>query len=470
MPRYGTYAHRFVFQESRKIHMTKHVAALILAAGEGTRMCSAQPKVLHSLAGRSLVGHVLAVAGSVSPERTVVVIGPGMDAVAKAVSPHPTATQSERLGTAHAVMQAREAFEGFEGTILVLYGDTPLVTPETLARLVEARHGADDPAVVVLGFEARDPTGYGRLLQTDDECLEAIVEHKDATEAQRAVCLCNSGVMALDGSVAFDFLEKIGSDNAKGEFYLTDIVDIARAHGRVCRAIVGDESEFLGINSRSELARAEAIVQDCLRTRAMAQGATLVAPETVFFSWDTVLGRDVVVSPFVTFGPGVTIGDNVHIKGFCHLEKCKVEAGAQIGPYARLRPDAHIGRDAHVGNFVEIKNAEVETGAKVNHLTYIGDARIGARSNIGAGTITCNYDGFKKHHTHIGQDAFIGSNTALVAPVVIGDGAIVGAGSTITTAVAPGALSLTRAPQKTIDGWAAKFRDRMRKAVERPRG
>ncbi|WP_041793667.1 bifunctional UDP-N-acetylglucosamine diphosphorylase/glucosamine-1-phosphate N-acetyltransferase GlmU [Pararhodospirillum photometricum] len=437
-------------------------AAVVLAAGQGTRMRSSLPKVLHPLAGRPLVGHVLDALAPLAPARTVVVIGPGMEAVAQAVAPHPTVEQTERLGTAHAVLQARDALAGFTGTVLVLYGDTPLVPSATLERLVAAQTGPEAPAVVVLGFRPEDPTGYGRLL-VGPEGLEGIVEEKDATSEQRALRLCNSGVMALEGRVAFELLAQVGNANAKGEYYLTDVVALARAAGRRCHVVESAAEDLLGVNSREDLATAERVVQERLRRAAMSAGVTLSAPETVFFSWDTRLGEDVTVGPFVTFGPGVTVASGVEIKGFCHLEACTVATGALIGPYARLRPGARIAENAHIGNFVEIKNATVETGAKVNHLTYIGDARIGSRANIGAGTITCNYDGFFKHHTDIGADAFIGSNSALVAPVSVGDGAMVGAGSTITSDVPAGALALTRAPQETRDGWARRFVERMRR-------
>jgi bifunctional UDP-N-acetylglucosamine pyrophosphorylase/glucosamine-1-phosphate N-acetyltransferase len=443
---------------------TKTTAAVVLAAGMGTRMKSALPKVLHPVAGRPMVGHAIASLDGLGDrlERVVVVVGPGMDALVKAVAPHPTAEQTDRLGTAHAVLQARAAMDGAAAsTVLILYGDTPLITGATIEAMVAAREAAANPAVVVLGFRAADPSGYGRLIQGADGALEAIVEHKDATEAQRAIDLCNSGVMAVDGALLFPLLERVGNDNAKGEYYLTDIVALARAEGRTCAIVEGAEEEMLGVNSRVELAGAEAIAQDRLRRRAMEGGATLIAPETVFFCHDTVIGRDVVIGPFVTFGPGVTIGDGVEIKGFCHFEGATVGEGVTLGPYARLRPGAKVEEGAHIGNFVEVKKATIEPGAKVNHLTYIGDARVGAKANIGAGTITCNYDGFGKYHTDIGAGAFIGSNSSLVAPVTIGDGAIVGAGSTIAKDVPADALAVTRADHMARPGWAAKFRERM---------
>jgi bifunctional UDP-N-acetylglucosamine pyrophosphorylase/glucosamine-1-phosphate N-acetyltransferase len=441
--------------------MTKtKTAIVVLAAGLGTRMKSDLPKVLHPLAGRPMIGHLMATLETLAPERLVVVVGPGMEAVAEAVAPWPTVVQEPRLGTGHAVMAARDALAGFDGDVLVVYGDTPLISAGTLERLLAARRAPARPAVVVLGFRPRDPGAYGRLIVGPIGTLDAIVEAKDARPDQLAVTLCNSGVMAIDGARLFGLLERIGDDNAKGEYYLTDIVHIARADGLSCGVVEGGEAEFIGINSRADLARAEAIVQDRLRTRAMAAGATLIDPASVFFSHDTRLGRDVTVGPSVVFAPGVSVGDNVEIRPFCHLEGVSIEAGALIGPFARLRPGARIGPHAHVGNFVEIKNASVEAGAKVNHLTYIGDARVGAKANVGAGTITCNYDGFFKDHTDIGAGAFIGSNTALVAPVKVGDGAIIGAGSVVARDVPADAMALTRGPHTVKDDWARAFRQR----------
>lgn len=441
--------------------MTKgKTAAIILAAGLGTRMKSRLPKVMHPLAGQPMIRHLLDDLEPLGLERAVVVIGEEMDSVAAAVAPHPTVIQKERLGTAHAVLAARAAMEGFAGDVLILYGDTPLITTATLERMLAARRAAPRPGVVVLGFRPLDPGAYGRLVTRRDGRLEAIVEVKDATRAQLAIGLCNSGVMCVDGARLFGWLEQVGNDNAKKEYYLTDIVALAHADGIGCAVVEGDEAELLGVNSRAELAVAEAIAQAELRARAMAEGATLIAPETVHFSHDTRLGRDVTVEPFVVFGPGVTVGDNVEIRAFSHLEGAVVAEGARVGPYARLRPGADIGPDAHVGNFVEIKKSTVEAKAKVNHLTYIGDARVGAGANVGAGTITCNYDGFLKSITDIGKGAFIGSNTALVAPVKVGDGAIVGAGSVISKDVAPDSLAVTRAQQTELAGWAKRFRDR----------
>jgi bifunctional UDP-N-acetylglucosamine pyrophosphorylase/glucosamine-1-phosphate N-acetyltransferase len=440
-------------------------ACIILAAGKGTRMKSDRPKVLHEVAGRSMVDHVVAAASALAPELIVVVVGPGMDDVAAEVAPHATVVQQRQLGTADAVLAARPLLDGFAGDVVVAYGDTPLVTPATLSSMIEARGGqgggsGDDPAVVVLGMRPAEPGAYGRLILGEDGGLEAIVEYLDATEEQRAVTLCNAGLMAFDGGRLFSLLDGIGSDNAKGEFYLTDAIAVARAAGHACRVVEGPAEEVIGVNSRAELAVVERLMQGRLRAAAMAGGATLADPETVYFSHDTRLGRDVTVGQNVVFGPGVEVGDRVEIRPFCHFERVRVASGAQIGPYARLRPGADIGPDAHIGNFVEIKNARIDQGAKVNHLTYIGDATVGAKANIGAGTITCNYDGFFKSHTEIGAGAFIGSNSALVAPVTIGAGAIVGAGSVVTRDVPAEALTVERAKQAVYEGWATSFRTR----------
>jgi len=444
------------------------VAAIVLAAGLGTRMRSALPKVLHGIAGRPMIGYLLERLREAQVARIVVVVGPEMDAVAAAVAPAETAVQAERLGTAHAVAAAREALAGHRGPVLIAFGDTPLIKAETLAAMRAALDGPDAPAVVVLGFRPADTGEYGRLVVADGG-LQAIVEHRDATPAQRAIALCNAGLMAVSGRHLFDLVGAVGNDNAKREYYLTDIVALARARGLACAVVeAGDADEVMGINSRAELARAERIMQQRLRAAAMAAGATLADPETVYFSYDTVLGRDVTVGPQVVFGRGVRIGDDVDIRAFCHIEGATVEHGAIVGPFARLRPGAHIGRAAHIGNFVEIKEASIGTRPNVNHLSYVGDARVGAGANIGAGTITCNYDGFAKHRTDIGAGAFIGSNTALVAPVTIGDGAVVGAGSTIAKDVPPDALALTRAEQQEVRGWATKNRARKQAAKNTP--
>ncbi len=437
--------------------------AIVLAAGKGTRMKSALPKVLHRLAGLPMLAHVLRAAQAAGIGRSSVVIGPGMDEVgqaALAIDPKlQVFVQPEQLGTADAVKAAAPAYEGFAGHVLVLYGDTPLLRTETLkAVLGELDAGAD---VVVIGFEANDPTGYGRLLFDEKGRLAGIREEKDATAAERALAICNSGIMAFRTSDTLAALiGRIGNDNANGEFYLTDAVALARKSGLQARVVLSNPEEVLGVNSRAELATAEALMQRRLRSAIMAGGATLVAPDTVFFSYDTQVGQDVVIEPNVVIGPGVSIDDGVIIKAFCHIESARIGPGATVGPFARLRPGAALAKNAHVGNFVEIKNSEVAEGAKVNHLTYIGDASVGAKANIGAGTITCNYDGFAKHRTEIGAGAFIGSNSSLVAPVKIGDGAYVGSGSVITKDVPADALAVTRPPQETREGWAAKVRAR----------
>lgn len=440
------------------------VAAVVLAAGLGTRMKSDLPKVMHPVCGKPMLGHVLDLLDDLGINRRVVVSGPGMDAVAALaeVADAKVAVQVDRLGTAHAVLAAQDALKDFSGDVLVAFGDTPLVKAETVVAALDLRKGADAPAVVVLGFDEEEPGAYGRLILDDEGNLLRIVEAKDATPDELEVTLCNSGVMLIDGTIAWRLLGAIGNANAKGEYYLTDIVGLARAEGRTCAVVEGTSEEFLGVNSRADLALVEAIAQDRLRARALAQGVTMTDPHTVYFSTDTQLGRDVTIEPFVVFGPGVVVDDGVQIKAFCHFENARVARGATLGPYARLRPGADVGVGAHIGNFVEIKKAVVEDGAKVNHLTYIGDARVGAAANIGAGTITCNYDGFNKSHTDIGKGAFIGSNTSLVAPVKVGDGAIVGAGSVVTKNVPAETLAVTRAPQKMIEGWAARFREKMR--------
>lgn len=440
------------------------VAAVILGAGKGTRMKSDLPKVLHPVVGRPMICHLIAAMEPLQPARVVVVTAPGYDDVRDAVAPAEIAIQEPALGTGHAVGSARDQLAGFDGHILVLFGDTPLVTTETMQAMVDALESENDPAVAVLGFRPDDPAAYGRLVTDDAGQLTEIVEFKEANEAQRAINLCNAGIMGLDGRVAFDLISRIGNGNSKGEYYLTDIVALARDAGRNCVVVEGDEDEVLGVNSRIELAQAEAIAQSRMREAALAGGVTMIAPDTVWFSHDTKLGRDVVIEPNVVFGPGVTVADNAHIKAFSHLEGASVAENADIGPYARLRPGADVQAGARIGNFVEVKKSVVEPGAKVNHLSYIGDARVGAKANVGAGTITCNYDGFDKFKTDIGAGAFIGSNTALVAPVKIGDGALVAAGSTIGRNVDADAMAITRAPQEQKSGWAARFRAAKEKA------
>jgi bifunctional UDP-N-acetylglucosamine pyrophosphorylase/glucosamine-1-phosphate N-acetyltransferase len=442
--------------------MPRKALAIVLAAGEGTRMKSETPKVMHQVAGRSMLAHVLASVAAAGVEDVAVVVGPGRDDVrAETLRLSPDArvfVQTERLGTAHAVLAAREAIARGVDDIVVLFADTPLVTADTILRLRAAL--AEGAGVVALGFLAADPFGYGRLLQDAEGRLVAIREEKDASESERAIRLCNAGLMAIDGAAALSLLEKIGNDNAKGEYYLTDLVELARAGRREARVVVADEIEVLGVNDRIQLAQAEAVAQTRLRRAAMAAGVTLVAPETVFLSADTVLGRDVLIEPHVVIGPGVSIGDRTVIHSFSSLEGARIGAEANIGPFARLRPGTALSEKAKVGNFVEIKNANVGVGAKVNHLTYIGDADIGAGANVGAGTITCNYDGFFKYRTEIGENAFIGSNSSLVAPVKIGPGAYVGSGSVVVKDVGADALAVARGLQTERPGWGAKFRAR----------
>ena len=437
-------------------------AAVLLAAGMGIRMRSARPKVLHGIAGKPVIAHAASAPLALDPARLVIVVGPGMEDVARAVPGAAVAVQHERLGTAHAVLAARPALEDFSGDIISLNGDVPLLRPQTLARLHETLAGG--AAVAVLAFRCAPPHAYGRLVTDGQGGLERIVEDKDATPEEKQIDLCNSGAIALAGEHAWALLEAVGNDNAQGEYYLPDVVALARARGLVCAYTECCEDEVHGVNSRSELARAEALVQVRLRESVMAGGATLVAPETVFFSHDTVLGEDVVVEPHVVFGPGVSVASGAVVKAFSHLEGAAVAEGATVGPFARLRPGTEIGAEAKIGNFVEVKKARIEAGAKVSHLSYIGDARVGAHANVGAGTITCNYDGYDKHFTDIGAGAFIGSNTSLVAPVTVGEGGYTGSGSVITKDVAADALAVERAGQKEITGWAAKFRARKKAA------
>ena len=444
---------------------SKPLALVVLAAGKGTRMKSDLHKVLHPIAGRPMLEHLLDSARKLTPEREVVVAGHGREQLEKALRDRATiAVQEPQLGTGHAVQQAEQALAGFDGDVLILYGDVPFVRTETMRAMIERLHAPDAPAVVVLGFEPEDPLQYGRVLAHDDGRIAMMVEYKDADEEQRACRLCNSGLMAVKSTDLFDLLGKVGNDNAQGEYYLVDIVNIATLEGRDCAVIVTDDpDEVGGINSRGELAEAEARWQKKRRVQAMADGVTLIAPETVFFAWDTQLGRDVTIEPNVVFGPGVSVADNVTIHAFSHLEGATLETGTSIGPYARLRPGAVLKEGARIGNFVEMKNAVLGEGAKANHLTYLGDASVGANANIGAGTITCNYDGYFKHKTVIGERAFIGSNSALIAPVKIGADAIVAAGSAVTRDVADGELRLVRGEQLVKPGWADRFHDAMKK-------
>ncbi len=437
---------------------------IVLAAGEGVRMRSARPKALHEIAGRPMLAHALDALTGAGADSIAVVVGPNRDDVAaearQCAEKAEIFVQNERKGTAHATLAARAAIARGYTDILVTYADIPLISASTLAAL---RAGlAEGAGLVVLGFEAADPTGYGRLIESEGR-LAAIREHKDADPEERAIRRCNAGPMAFAGADALAMLDAIGSDNAQNEFYLTDLVEVAHRRGLEAEARMAPEDEVLGVNDRAQLARAEAAMQRRLRERAMIEGATLIAPETVFLSMNTKIGRDVTIEPHVVIGKGVTIDDGAVIHAFSHLEGAHVASLASIGPYARLRPGADIAEKAKVGNFVEIKAASIEAGAKVNHLSYIGDARVGAGANIGAGTITCNYDGFGKYKTDIGAGAFIGSNSALVAPVTIGDGAYVGSGSVVTKDVEPDALAVARGRQADVPGWARAFRERKKK-------
>ncbi len=439
--------------------MTESLTAVILAAGKGTRMRSGRPKVLHPLAGRTLIGHVLATAGRLEPEKAVVVLANGMDDVASEVGRAGLSTaiaiQDPPLGTGHALMAAKEHLPE-SGDILVLYGDTPLLTAGTLMQLL-ARRRDEDAAVAVFGIRPPDPSGYGRL-RFDDGGLAALVEERHADDALKRNGICNAGIMAMDASRLGPLLDSLELKQPKGEYYLTDIVQHARERGWICTAIEGPWEEGHGVNSQSQLAEAEAVMQRRLREDAMDRGVIMPAPETVHFAADTELAPGVEVQPYVVFGPKVRAAKGAVIKSFSHLEGADVGEGAQVGPYARLRPGSEIGERARIGNFVETKNAVVEPGAKASHLTYLGDARIGAGSNVGAGTITCNYDGFSKYRTEIGEGVFVGSNTALVAPVTLADGSMIGAGSTITGDVAADDMAIARGRQRNIKDGAARFR------------
>jgi bifunctional UDP-N-acetylglucosamine pyrophosphorylase/glucosamine-1-phosphate N-acetyltransferase len=437
---------------------------IVLAAGQGTRMLSDRPKVLHEIGHAPMFAHALASGAVLEPERTVLVVGHGAEAVAEAAreidEAIAIAVQEEQKGTAHAVLAAAPALDGAGGDAVVLYGDTPFIRPETLEAMKDARAAHD---IVVLGFEAKDPARYGRLILDGDRLLR-IVEFKDASAEERAIALCNSGVVMADTATLLRLCAAVRNDNAAGEYYLTDIVALARAEGLSATAVLCDEAETMGVNSRADLAAAEAAFQARRRAEALADGVTLTAPDTVFFAHDTYIGRDATVEPHVIFGPGVTVETGARIRAFSHLEGCHVGAGAIVGPFARLRPGAELANDSHVGNFVEIKNAQIGEGTKVNHLSYIGDADVGDGTNIGAGTITCNYDGVSKHRTEIGARVFIGSDTMLVAPVKVGDGAMTATGSVITSDVPPGALAVARARQETKPGYATRLFEKLKAA------
>lgn len=433
--------------------MPRELAVVILAAGQGKRMLSDLPKVLHPVGGRPMLGWSLALARSAGAARTIVVVSPQGGAIGEYAGSEgaETVVQDTPLGTGHAVRAAENALGDFDGDVLVLFADTPLVRPDTVREVLAAR--MDGAGLVVLGFEAREPGSYGRLITDEEGALVAIVEAKDASAEQRAVRLCNAGALCADRHRLFGWLQEITPANASGEYYLTDCAGLARRDGIDARVVLGTEEEFAGANDRVQLAEVEATFQQWRRRDAMLAGVTLIAPETVFFSYDTALARDVRIEPHVVFGPGVEIEAGVVIKSFSHLEGAQVRAGAEIGPFARLRPGTEIGREAKVGNFVETKKARLADGVKVGHLTYLGDADIGARTNIGAGTITCNYDGARKHQTTIGEDCFIGSDTALVAPVTLGDRVYTGSGSVITKDVPDDTLAVARGRQRNIEGW-----------------
>ena len=446
-------------------------SVIILAAGKGTRMESDLPKVLHHLAGAPMLLHVMKSSATIEPERLVIITGHDADAVGAVARDYSETAQvvlqSEQLGTGHAVSQAKSALADCTGDVIVLYGDTPFVRPETLQALLAARKTAD---IVVLGFQAANAGRYGRLVM-QGSAVSRIVEYKDASEQERAITFCNSGVICAKADVLFSLLEAVGNDNASKEYYLTDIVQLANDRNLSVAAVHCDEAETMGINSRAELAQAEASFQSRTRMEMMALGVSLTAPETVYFAYDTVLGRDSQVEPNVVFGPGVTVENGARIRAFSHLEGCHISSGAVVGPYVRLRPGTELAENVRIGNFVEIKNARIEDGAKVNHLSYIGDANIGEASNIGAGTVTCNYDGVGKHHTEIGASVFIGSNTMLVAPVTVGDAAMTASGSVITKNVEPGALAIARSEQSNKPGLAVKlFAMLRRKKVKQQKG
>ncbi len=448
--------------------MSRARAAIILAAGQGTRMKSELPKVLHEVGGRAMLDWAIAAAQSVGAERIVIVTSPQNKAVTehvtKKLGANALAIQDPPLGTAHAVRAAEAAMAGFDGDLIILYGDTPFVSPERIEQMFALR--AEKNGLVALAFEAANPTGYGRMILAADGSLERIVEQKDANDFERAVKLCNSGVICADAKTLFGLLAQVKNENAKSEYYLTDIVSLGRAAAQITQIVKGEEADALGVNSRADLAAAEAVFQNRARMAAMEAGVTLIDPATVYFSYDTEIAADAIIEPNVFFGRGVKIGKGAHVHAFCHLDQTEVGEGASIGPFARFRPGSKLGKKVKIGNFVEVKNATLAEGAKASHLSYIGDIDVGARTNIGAGTIVCNYDGFDKYRSTIGEDAFIGSNTALVSPVTIGDRAYTGTGSVITKDVPAGDLGVARARQINLDGWADKNREKKRKAKE----
>ncbi len=439
------------------------VAAIILAAGKGTRMKSDQHKVLHPIAGKPMLLHLLASVDALEPASKVVVVGSGKEQLETALAGTgcAIAVQEPQLGTGHAVQQAQEVLAAFDGDVLILYGDVPLVSTATMQRMLDRLNESDAPVAVVVGFRPADPGAYGRIVTVNGRTISRMVEFKDATAEEREIDLCNSGLMAVRSADLFALLAQVGNANAAGEYYLPDIVMVALKKGQASAVIETEPDEVTGVNSRAELAAMESQWQARRRKQAMDEGATLIAPDTVWFAHDTKVGRDVLIEPNVFFGPGVTIADKVTIHGFSHIEGATIASGAEVGPFARLRPGAVLEEKSKIGNFVEMKKARLGKGAKANHLTYLGDADVGAGANIGAGTITCNYDGFLKYRTEIGAGAFIGSNSALVAPVTIGDGAIVAAGSVVTADVHADALAIARGSQEVKPNWAKRFREVM---------
>jgi len=438
---------------------TRARAAIILAAGQGTRMKSPLPKVLHPVAHRAMLDHAIDAAEGLGCERIVVVVGnhsPEVRAhVVKRLGEAAIAVQDPPLGTGHAVRAAEQALAGFDGEVVVTYGDVPLLKAGDIAPVFNA------DGVTVIGFEARDPGAYGRLI-LDGDALLAITEAKEASAEVLAVTACNSGVMAAPVGLLFELLAEVRNDNAKGEYYLTDVVELARRRGAPTRAVFAAEDSVMGVNAQGELAQAEALFQKTQREHFLTQGVTMSAPDTVHFAWDTDIGAGATIEPFVVFGPGAKVAEGARIRSFSHIEGARIATGAEVGPYARLRPGADLGEGVKIGNFVEVKNVRMDADAKANHLAYLGDGEVGAKANIGAGTIFCNYDGFFKHRTTVGEGAFVGSNSALVAPVSIGAGAMIGSGSVVTKDVAPGDLALGRAEQTTKPGWAARFMETMR--------
>ncbi|MCQ2914377.1 MAG: bifunctional UDP-N-acetylglucosamine diphosphorylase/glucosamine-1-phosphate N-acetyltransferase GlmU [Alphaproteobacteria bacterium] len=438
--------------------------AIILAAGQGTRMKSSLPKVMHKIAGQPMVCHLLSTISKLNDvKESVVVVGPNMDIVAKAVAPNKVALQVKQQGTGDAVKAAKDLLNGVKGNILILYGDTPLIKLETLEKMIARRESGYD--VVVLGFTPADAGRYGRLV-VKNEKLEKIVEFKDASDEEKAIRLCNSGVMCVNAEKLFKWLDNLNNNNAAKEYYLTDIVEMANKEGAKCSVVEGSEEELSGANSRADLAMIEKIAQKELRNKFLNQGITMVDPETVYFSYDTVMGKDITIEPNVIFETGCVVDDEVEIKGFCHFEGAHIRKGAKVGPFARLRPEADIGENCHIGDFVEVKKSVIDAGAKVNHLSYIGDAHIGSKTNIGAGTITCNYDGYFKSKTDIGADVFIGSDTVIVAPCKIEDGAMTAAGSVITKDVHADAMAVARGRQQEYPEWSKNFREQKRKLKE----